>query len=424
MSYFLYNFLLLILALLIFPYGIIRYRQRFLKKVFSGLGERLGFVPVKLPAGSIWFHAASVGEVKLIGPLLEKLKIAYPQKKIVVSVITVEGKAVALKELAADLIIHTPLDFPWIVNRFFRQLSPALLVLVETEIWPNLLRVARSRDVRTILINGRLTEKGFRRYKFFPRFTAQALSSLDLVSARTAHDGGRFQQLGVDRRKIVLTGNLKYDLIKENLFSPAEIEDWRRQNFIPDQQTIIAGSIRSGEEELVIDSFSAVSKKYPRLQLVIAPRYPEQTGKIENILHRRGLTFSLFSRKGTEAGQCIIVDTIGDLIKFYAFGTVAIVGGGFLPGAGGHNILEPASLGKPVIFGPYIDNFLDIAEGLLKANGAFQVTSSEELTEKILLLLDNENQRKQMGAEAAQFVRSQKGVTEKNLLLIQKMLEP
>lgn len=423
MSYFIYNFLLLILVLLILPYGLIRYRRRFLKKVFIGLGERLGFVPVKLPSGSIWFQAASVGEVKLIGPLIEKLKIAYPQKKIVVSVVTAEGKTVAQKELAADLIIHTPLDFPWIVNSFFLQLSPALLVLVETEIWPNLLRVARSRGVRTILINGRLTEKSFRRYKFFSRFAAQALSFLDLLSVRTAQDGERFQQLGVDRRKIVITGNLKYDLIKENLFSSAEIEDWRRQNFIPDKLTIIAGSVRSGEEELVIDAFSAVIKKYPRLQLVIVPRYPEQAGKIENILRRRGLTFSFFSRKGTEAGQCIIVDTIGDLVKFYAFATVAIVGGGFLPGAGGHNILEPASLGKPVIFGPYMDNFLDIAEGLVKANGAFQISSTEELTEKILLVLDNEDQRKQMGAEAAKFVRSQKGVTEKNLALIQKILE-
>jgi len=243
-----------------------------------------------------------------------------------------------------------------------------------------------------------------------------------LVSARTAPDGGRFQQLGVEQSKIVITGNLKYDLIQENLFSPAEIEVWRRQNFIPDRQTIIAGSLRSGEEELVVDSFAAVVKKYPHLQLVIAPRYREQAGKIVNILQRRGLTFSLFSRKGAEPGQCIIVDTLGDLIKFYAFGALAIVGGGFLPGAGGHNIIEPASLGKPVIFGPFMDNFFDIAAGLLKSRGAFQVGSARELTEKILLLLDNEAQRKQMGAAAAQFVRAQKGVTEKNLLLIQKIL--
>ncbi len=240
---------------------------------------------------------------------------------------------------------------------------------------------------------------------------------------RNVRDGDYFQQLGVESQKIVITGNLKYDLIKENLFSSAEIDYWRKQNFISDRQAIVAGSIRSGEEELIIDTFLAVIKKNPRFQLVIVPRYLEQVGKIENILGQRRLIFSLFSRKGTEHGQCIIVDTIGDLIKFYAFGTVAIVGGGFVPGAGGHNILEPASLEKPVIFGPFMDNFLDIAEGLVKAGGAFQITYPEELTEKVLLLLNNEDKRKQMGAEAAKFVRSQKGVTEKNLALIRKILD-
>ena len=408
----LYNGLLIITAPVILVILLAKPRCR------RGLSQRFGFSSPRItPDGRplVWLHAVSLGEVVAITPLVKELHRRHPTHRFVVSTTTETGRDAVEQRLAGMAEhLYAPIDFPWAVSRTIARLRPVLYVFIETELWPNLLRHLSALGVPTIMINGRLSSASFARLRWRPvkSFYRSVLRSMRLCLMQSDRDAERIICLGADPGSVRRTGNIKFD---QPLPSEAERRVTRATLGIEeDAPLLIGGSTHPIEEEQLVEAFVAVLSRHPSTRLLLAPRHIERVEAVEAMVRGRGLAVS--RRSAMAAGsasagvkpQVIILDSRGELALIYQEATVAFVGGTLVP-IGGHNLLEPASWGKPVLFGPYTDHCVEIAALLTQAGGGRRVTSVGELTEELLRLIEQRDERVRMGQAAQSVVHQNQG---------------
>lgn len=400
------------------------------RKLHRGFIMRLGFLPkAPRPKRPVWIHAVSVGEAMAARSLIAQLRSAHPERHFVFSTVTPTGNKI-VQGLAAtgDLVIYLPLDLSFIVRRVVKAIDPALFVCVETEIWPNLFGCLQRLAVPIAVVNGRLSERSFRGYSAARLFIRPTLRKVSLFCMQTRRDCQRLQSLGVSDARIRCTGNMKFD-VSLRRDSSAGLRPALRQRLglgVSDR-LLVAGSTHIPEEEIVIGAYRNLVARFPDLRLLIAPRHPERAGYVQGLVKRSGfqslrvsLLKSGISREGTDPFVCIL-DTVGELADFYEASDIVFMGGS-LSRTGGHNILEPAALGRPVIFGPHMFNFRDIAELFMLNRAALMVRSQSELELAVGSLLEDRAALERLAASAQALVRSNQGATLKTFSCIEEVI--
>jgi 3-deoxy-D-manno-octulosonic-acid transferase len=448
--YFIYSLLMGLAALLLVPYWLVQSLRT--GKYLSNLGQRLGFsFPslAKLSAerpGAIWIHAVSVGETLSGVTLARRLKEAYPNRPLIVSTTTLTGQALAHERLPfADAVIYFPLDWVFCVRRALKAVRPALVLVLETEIWPNFLREADRRKVPVLFVSGRISDRSFARYQsylsafgFFLRpFLKDALSKASGFLMQSEKDANRVRALGAPVDRVHVSGNLKYDL---ELPAATPLSNWleaeaRRRGRSP---IIVAGSVVATEEPHVLIAFGTLQGEYPKALLVLAPRKPERFDSAAEFIdesHRKFIRRSKLaipgpsqSAGGSENGAIsedvtvLLVDSIGELASLYRVADGVFVGGSLVE-SGGHNILEPAAFGKIPVFGPSMENFAEIASRFVAAGAAVQVESPEDAGVAWIEFFRNPERMKKMGEAARTLVEGSRGATDRAVAEIAKLLD-
>ena len=360
---------------------------------------------------TLWIHASSVGEVRLAKVLIAGLIKEGESRTIALSTFTPTGYALALEEKLPN-VFRLPLDFPLWLNPVFDRLQPAKLVLIEAELWPTLLRQCKRRSIPVIQVNGRVSEKSVRNYRKFPAILLWMTESIGQFSMRSQTDADRFLQLGVANKKVLVTGNIKFDLT-------SEAEDTFQPQWKDDSMILVFGSTRPGEEGPIMDALIRLQKEFPNLVGVIAPRHMERCREVEDLIREFEVEYALLSKQGNLTNcNVLLVDSLGKLNAFYKSATVTYVGGGFNPRFGGHNILEPAALGKPVLFGKFMNNFEEEAKLLKQSEGGLQLQNIEELYDVLKWLLMNPDERQKLSQSAEKTVKTNSGALRKNIELI------
>ena len=360
---------------------------------------------------TLWIHASSVGEVRLAKVLIAGLIKEGESRPIALSTFTPTGYALALEEKLPN-VFRLPLDFPLWLNPVFDRLQPAKLVLIEAELWPTLLRQCKRRSIPVIQVNGRVSEKSVRNYRKFPAILLWMTESIGQFSMRSQTDADRFLQLGVANKKVLVTGNIKFDLT-------SEAEDTFEPQWKDDSMILVFGSTRPGEEGPIMDALVRLQKEFPNLVGVIAPRHMERCREVEDLIREFEVEYALLSKQGNLTNcTVLLVDSLGKLNAFYKSATVTYVGGGFNPRFGGHNILEPAALGKPVLFGKFMNNFEEEAKLLKQSEGGLQLQNIEELYDVLKWLLMNPDERQKLSKSAEKTVKANSGALRKNIELI------
>lgn len=407
-------FPLIILAFLFSP----KYRDRIPARLGFGLSDKINSKPNS--ATTFWIHALSIGEVTSVLPLITGLRETYPESKIVLSVTTSGGKEVADDLLAnlADSVIYGPFDFLPVVHHFIKIIQPDLFILVETDFWPNILLCLQKKSVPIILVNGRVSEEAMSGYRRMRLFFDPMFKSLSFLSMQTELDKENMVALGISAEKVHTLGNLKFE-------TPAVTGNKDFGSFstmLPEGKILfIAGSTHPGEEKILIDCYLEVKKRYPEIFLLLAPRDPNRSAEIKSLATDAGLTVYIRSDGQFSSADIFLIDTIGELVDFYAHSHIGFVGGSLVKKRG-HNPIEPAAMGIPVVFGPNMQDFSEIAAQLVKSDGAAQVRSQNELTQFLMDLMESETKRTSMGQAALQCVQSRRGVITKHLKLISRLL--
>jgi 3-deoxy-D-manno-octulosonic-acid transferase len=425
--YILYDFFLLLLLLAWLPSLLISLVRS--GKYKKSLKYRLGLWPPELRAefGShkwIWLHAVSVGEVGAVGPLVEALKQKHPQLKLLVSTVTETGNQLAKSYLkGADEIVYLPVDFRFISRRAIQRVKPALFIMAETEIWPNFLRVLAQQGIPALIINGRISAKSYRHYRWVKFFIRRVLADIDCFSMQSRLDAERIKALGALPERVQVTGNLKFDRLPP-VVTPAQRQKLLASLGIESGAPIfIAGSTHPGEDEIILAAYKRLLADCPRLVLIIAPRHLERLSGIERLVKEQGLTpvrKSALAQQRAE-GTVILLDTIGELAQLYSISSLVFVGGSLVP-IGGHNILEPAAYGQPVLFGPHMDNFLHSAELLKEVGAGIEVQGVAQLVTEAQRLLNDRRLKDKLGAAAKTVVEQNQGATQRTLRIIEGYL--
>jgi len=407
-----------------FLYQALRYR-----KYVRNLPQRLGFLPWALNPGadeSIWIHAVSVGEVLTARALLPHLRARYPRLRLFVSTTTTTGQEVARRSLQfVDGVFYLPFDLPPVVGRTLRAVRPRLFLAMETEIWPNLLRACRLAGVETAVVNGRISARSFPRYWLARVFFRRVLSDVGRFCMQSEESARRIVAIGAEPARVSVTGSLKFDAVEPpEGFAGARNHVLRYFRVAADRPVVIAASTLKGEEEPVLDAFRRVRERCGTALLVIAPRKPERFEEADRLARRAGWRVARrteLQADGDPGADVIILDTIGELAHLYRIATVVFVGGSLVD-AGGHNILEPAIHGKPIVFGPHMHNFTEIARAFLDSRGAIQVDSAAALASTLAALVGDPVQRASLGAAARALVDANRGATAKTLAVIAELL--
>jgi 3-deoxy-D-manno-octulosonic-acid transferase len=448
--HFIYSLLMGFAALLLTPYWLVQGLRH--GKYFSNLGQRFGFsFPTlsKLPekhSGAIWIHAVSVGEALSGVTLARRLKQAYPDRLLVVSTTTLTGQVLARERMPfADAIFYFPLDWAFCVRRVLRAARPSIVVVLETEIWPNFLREARRSSVPVVFISGRISDRSFARYQRFLAVVGfllrpilrRSLADATAFLMQSEKDAERIRALGAPADRVQVSGNLKYDL---ELPAPTPISDWLAQEAQRHGRSpiIVAGSVVATEEPLALIAFGTLQGEYPKALLVLAPRKPEcfeSAAEFIDESHRKFIRRSQLpvpgpSQNGATRGEfsipddvtVILLDTIGELSSLYRVADGAFVGGSLVQ-SGGHNILEPAAFGKVPVFGPSMENFAEIAQRFTAAGAAVQVESPEDAGVAWIEFLRNPDRAARMGETARNLVESSRGATDRAIAEIARHLE-
>ena len=410
--YLAYSALLALAVILGTPYWILEMVRH--GKYRRGLSQRLGVVPKHFQADagpSIWVHAVSVGEVLAISELVGRLRAEFPQHRVVISTTTDTGQMLAASQFGRDSVFYVPLDFAFAVREWMRALKPSLVVVAETEFWPNLLREARRQPAQIAIVNARISDRSLPGYKRWRGVLKRVLQNVNLFLAQTKEDARRLEEIGAPADRIFTGGNLKYDTPKP----PApEIVERVRASLATSQAgpVLVCGSTVEGEEGLLIEAFENVVAAFPAAVMILAPRHPQRFAEVEAMLSKGKIGFHLRSRWAGEPlnGAVLVVDTIGELSSLYALADIAFVGGSLVP-RGGHNIIEPAQHGVPILVGPHIENFREIV-GLFQANDAVRMVEPGGLASLLLSLLRDDVQRRALGQRAAETLKSQQGGTE------------
>lgn len=413
---YLYNLIFTLFLLFYIPFLFLK--SLFQKPLREVLKERLAFYPSLSPSGPIWIHAASMGEVLCSLPLIRKMKEEFNSIRIVLTTMTQAGKETAKKNLTeVDRILYFPFDHPVILKRAFHTLSPSLLLIAETELWPNLLRLCGEKKIPVLLFNGRISQKSFGRYRYLKSLFKNPLHSISFFLMQTEEDRKRIIEMGVPVEKTRVTGNLKFD---QTVSSPDQKKESEDQSllFLKSVPLWIAGSTHPGEEEILLRLFKRLKESHPSLCLLLAPRHLNRLEEVERILKREDLSWvrktALQAKEGKEREEVILLDTLGELKILYQYGTIVFIGGSLVP-VGGHNPLEPLFFKKCVLFGPHMFNFMEISRGLVDLGGAIQVKDEEELEFQLKDLLRDERKRKEVGERGYQFVQMHRGATERTM---------
>jgi len=387
---------------------------------------RLGFgvkerIPRLLPdQKSIWVHALSVGEVTSAVPLLQGFKKKHPTGRIVFTVSTRSGEAIARKLLTdlTDCILPAPIDFLPVTILFYAHIEPQLFILIETDFWPNLLLYLKKKKIPSVLVNGRISKKSMTGYRRFSFFFYPMFNSFRYLFMQTELDNENMASLNIERKKIKVIGNLKYDT---NTTDKQSISSSLSELIPGNKLVITAGSTHIGEEEILFSALKNLLTDYPQIILILAPRNPHRTDQIRLQAEQYGLTTTLRSENIMARSNILIIDNIGELVSFYALSDIAFVGGSLID-EGGHNPIEPAILGIPVLFGPYMQDFHEIALSLINANGGEQINDSKSLQIALIPLLSSTKLRHQRGKAAKQCIFKQRGVIAKHLEILQTLL--
>lgn len=388
---------------LLYLVGLCAYVPRALRRASRGgsLRARLGRVPRQLyeHRGAVWVHAVSVGEVHAARGLLPHLRSLLPGTAIVLSTTTATGQELAARA-GADAHFYMPLDLPMALTPYLEVLQPRALILVETEIWPNLLRACRRRGVPVALANGRLSERSCRRYRTLLRVWPAPLAMLDLICARTRVEADRFRRLAIAGERIFVTGNLKADAAALTPPPGESARLGRELGLDGSAAVLVAGCTMPGEEQIILDAFQQLRARHPQLRLLLAPRHPERFDDAQRQVAEAGLTCRRRTDKGPPApADVLLLDTIGELPAAYGLGTVSFVGGS-LVATGGHNLLEPAVQRQPVLFGPHVDNFAAMARDFEAAGGGIRVADAADLARQVGALLEDPERRIAIGERA------------------------
>ena len=450
--YFIYSFLMCFAALLLAPYWLVRGLRH--GKYLSNLAERLGLsFPLlsKLSAGSngaIWIHAVSVGEALSGITLARRLKEAYPNRPLIVSTTTQTGQTLARERMPfADAVIYFPLDWAFCVRRALEAVRPSLVIVLETEIWPNFLREARRRKIPVLFVSGRISDRSFARYQSYlgvfgfvlRPFLKNVLSNASAFLMQGEKDAERIRALGAPADRVRVSGNFKYDL---ELPAPTALSNWlaseiKRSGRSP---VIVAGSVVATEEPHALIAFGTLQGEYPKALLVLAPRKPECFDEAAEFIgesHRKFIRRSRLPIPGPAQSQnaqpfnnsiipddvtVLLIDSIGELASLYGIADGAFVGGS-LVSSGGHNILEPAAFGKIPVFGPSMENFAEVASRLVSAGAAIQVESPEDVGVAWIELFRNPERMKKMSDTARHLVADSRGATDRALAEIAGCLD-
>jgi 3-deoxy-D-manno-octulosonic-acid transferase len=369
-----------------------------------------------------------VGETLAAAHLADEVKKRFPHKRILVSTFTNTGYETAQRAIPDASVIFLPLDHPWIVKRALSAFEPALIVFLETEIWPNLLCLAHRAGIPTLLLSGRLSPQSFKRYSRLSRFFRGVLANFTTMGMQTEEDANRAKRLGADPRKVIVTGNLKLAALKNRSGYegglPQSLDSNGESN--TRRPMLVAGSSHEGEEEILLDVFRSVKQSFPDFQMILAPRHPQRFGQVEKLLKASGLNFakkSQFDGRNLSQQDVFLLDTIGDLAKSYAIGDIAFVGGSLVD-AGGHNLLEPARFRRPVLFGPYMGNFAALATEMREKGGGIEVRGATELAREIGELLKDPKKRLAMGEKAYRVAVDNHGVGARASELLSLYLQP
>jgi 3-deoxy-D-manno-octulosonic-acid transferase len=415
---------LFVLAAPYFLYQALRHN-----KYVGSIGQRLGYLPVAFNLDgdeSIWVHAVSVGEVLSARPLITELRARFPKLRLFLSTTTLTGQQLARRSVSdVDAVFYFPFDWAFTARRTLNVVKPRLFVMMETEIWPNLLRECRRRRIRTVMVNGRISYRSFPRYRLARPFIRRVLGDVDRFCVQGEETSRRLVELGADPARITITGSLKFDSL-ESSPTPGRGRErvLRFFRIPPNRPVIIAGSTLKGEEEPVIRAFNRVRTAGNNALLVIAARHPERFDEVERLCRQEGLAAVRRTELPIDReprADAVVLDTIGELAQLYQVATVVFVGGSLVP-AGGHNILEPALYGKPIVFGPYMQNFGEIAETFLSNGAAIQVRSPSELESAMVSLIDDPVRRARLGAAAKALVEANRGARDRTLAVIRDLM--
>ena len=419
-----------------------KYREGYREKLFGLVPRRQG------SAASVWIHAVSVGEVNLLAPLLRSLRAAHPDWQFMVSTTSRAGYELACKKYADLTVFYCPLDFSWAVRAAMRRIRPSLLVLAELELWPNLIAAAKTQGARVAIINGRLSNHSFPRYRRIRALVRRVLEQVDLLAAQDDESAERFRALGAPAERVHVTGSLKYDGAQTERSNPRTVALRQLAGFADDDIIFLAGSTQEPEEQIAVDLYRKLSTEHRRLRLVLVPRHPERFDAVARLLADSNLAWhrrtelarqppappGVFVRSddaganpiGTSSqppaepgagGPVLLVDTIGELSAWWGTATIAFVGGSF-GSRGGQNMIEPAAYGAAVSFGPNTWNFRDIVAALLAASAAVVVSDAEALEAFVRRCLEEPDYAAALGNRAQQLVQRQLGATSRTVQLI------
>lgn len=431
--YFLYSVVTVIAMVLLAPYFAVQGLRR--GKYLDNVRERMGYLPDALarnvpPRSSIWVHAVSVGEVLASKPLIEGLKKRFPERPIFLSTTTATGQQLARERIRdADGIFYFPFDWRTPIRRAFGKIQPALVVILETEIWPNFMREAERTGVPVVFVNSRISERSINRFRRFQRFIGgffrRVLRDAELFLAQSVEDASRLKEMGAPEERVEVTGNLKYD---HEPPAQSAFGDWLAKQIANQERwpVLVAGSIVAGEEEAVLAAYDIVQRQWRRALLVMAPRKPGQFDAASAVAKECGWTVIRRSAVDLNAAldencDVLILDSIGELAGLYAAGDAVFVGGSLVP-SGGHNIVEPAWFSKVPLFGPSMENFRDIAARFSSAGAGIQVASGEKLGKVWAELIRDPARREQMGRKARALVEANRGASARSLERIVQIL--
>jgi 3-deoxy-D-manno-octulosonic-acid transferase len=422
LSYFLYSCVLAVAMLVSLPYWLYHILRH--GKYHAGLRERLGGVPARLRTIQqpvIWIHAVSVGEVLAVSGLVEAMRREFPQYRIVVSTTTDTGQELARKRFGEENVFYFPLDFAFAIRPYLQAIRPELIILAETEFWPNFLHLAHLSGARIAVVNARISDRSWPRYQRFRWALKRMLAPVNLFLAQTAEDASRLESIGADAFRVLVTGNLKFDVTAPT--PPLIVESIRRAITAEGSgPVLVCGSTVEDEEAPLLKAFENLRVEHPRAVMILAPRRPERFDDVAILLQKmeiRHYRRSLWTRESL-AGAVLLVDTIGELAALYALADVAFVGGSLVP-RGGHNIIEPAQHGVAIVTGNHTENFRDIV-ALFQSRDAVRIVGLSELPLVLMQLLKNEAERRALGQRAAETMRLQTGATQRTLEALQSLL--
>jgi 3-deoxy-D-manno-octulosonic-acid transferase len=413
MTLILYTSALFVALVLGLPYWLLAMATN--GKYREGLSERLGWVPDRLREGdarkTIWVHAVSVGEVLAASRLVNELSACAPQYRVLLSTTTRTGQRLARERTGATHAFYFPLDFPWIVRRYLRVLDPVLLVLVETELWPNLLTACRQNAIPVAVVNGRISDRSLPRYMRLRRLWKGILSGVSIFLAQSQEDVKRLKAIGAPAGRVSFAGNLKFDVRSAE---PAPITKTLREKLPAGTRVLVCGSTLEGEEEILLDAFHQLLKTIPDCVMILAPRHPERFARVIQLMKNRKemcVRRSNWMKRPVKIkpGTVILLDSIGELASVYALASVAFVGGSLVP-AGGHNPLEPAQFAVPVVMGNHYANFRAIIDTLLQAE-ALKLATTETLVPMLENLLTDHEAANALGVRALEVFHHESGAT-------------